>query len=717
MSYPGASTPVPSIHQIPGSRRNKLAFEAQELEAIGQKFLAGFLQEVARCLVGLVPGGQNLAVLRSLLTAWAHGIGGDIGAAEAFIETLLADTEQAGAADLAALINAFEAFLTGWRTALAEAGVSLPTQFVQLLRGLIPAAVPQFNGTAIPTGVTGFVDNLNGTISYTIGEAEADVAHLIQQADGTVVTAAQLVHQASSAASAAGASIGQAVATGQQMADHGIAAIEGGAVEVAQSAQAYAASMTNMFTNWVNAWSGQSLPSAASPEITAAAEQAAQQAAVQAQQTAAINAQLPHFYGGHGTSGLNASANFTGLASLPSTFTQVSTIAKASAQYNVSAASSDSQTVSGIWSSADAYAKYLFLRANSNFTTYDYAKIQSNDPGTGAANCEVGTVVAGVRTVLGTFTLPGAGSLVANSAYTFEATDYTFAVTGPNGLNYSVVDVSHVSQVGPLYRWGGFGTDGWVRDAKVFTQPDGAHIGHYSVPAWVTNGTRFDVFVATQGQAYAEASLTVGTDFTLASLGTTVTVDPIGAEFPTPVHSSLLVSPGVTEMVFNNVEYNFGSNYGYQGVTALDLTVPGSMLNWEFYDSGPGAGPASAWVTTPENTSSTSYTNLPTVTDQVTVNIGPSLMAIVILAIEIDFATTDGTFMLSSFAMSGANTSSPSDRYSCSMTNREVAAHSRIVLLTSNELTNVGATTFKMQHRVTGGTLGWKSRNISVIPL
>ena len=52
----------------------------------------------------------------------------------------------------------------------------------------------------------------------------ADVAHLIQQADGTIVTAAGVAQQVGIAAAEAGVSAGQAVATGQQMADQTIAA-------------------------------------------------------------------------------------------------------------------------------------------------------------------------------------------------------------------------------------------------------------------------------------------------------------------------------------------------------------------------------------------------------------------------------------------------------------------------------------------------------------
>ena len=96
-------------------------------------------------------------------------------------------------------------------------------------------------------------------------------AHLIQQADGTIVTAAGVAQQVGIAAAAAGVSARQAVATGQQMADHGIAAIENTAVQVGQSAQQYAASLGGFLTSLSNNWTGANAAAAGGADVSAAA--------------------------------------------------------------------------------------------------------------------------------------------------------------------------------------------------------------------------------------------------------------------------------------------------------------------------------------------------------------------------------------------------------------------------------------------------------------
>ena len=100
---------------------------------------------------------------------------------------------------------------------LGLVGVPDLSSFANLLRGLFPAATSGYNGTAVANAVTGFTDNLNGTVSYLAGEAETDVTTLIQQADGTIVTASQVAQQvAAAAAQTVGGSVGAAIAAGPQ---------------------------------------------------------------------------------------------------------------------------------------------------------------------------------------------------------------------------------------------------------------------------------------------------------------------------------------------------------------------------------------------------------------------------------------------------------------------------------------------------------------------
>jgi hypothetical protein len=520
-----------------------------------------------------------------------------------------------------------------WIGAFLVAGITGPTALIELLKSLIPAAIPGYNGTILPTlpnGVPSFIDNLNGTWSFIAsGLPGNDVPSLIQQADGTIVTAAQAIQQAASGASAAGlgVGIGQAVASGQKIVDHGIAAITGLPVAAAQSAEQYAAALGASYADWVNNWTGSTVPSAASPDVSAAAAAASAAQVVHAQEIAAINSQLPNFYGGSGTAGISAQVSLSG--TLPASFTVVSSIAAYTALYNVASALTDQETTSGIWTSpivAGGPARYLELRVNAAVTTYLYAKWYA----TGTTFnpqffVELGCLVAGVQTVFTTYNTPATGggsqeavhliSASSNNLISLEATAYNIQFNYPNaGANGQIGqsaffnDASHISQLGPLYRNAAFGTD--------------------------------------------EVS-------------------------PAP---------------------------------------PGTLASWAFYDSGPTAGPQSGFVATLEATTSTTYADLTTTTDQVTVNVGPSGMVLVFLYGNIQNNAVAFSYM--SFAISGSNTLAAADNYAISLTiasgNPNAGRIGTPFLVPG---LSPGATTFKAKYRVTAGTGTFADRRIAVIPL
>jgi len=220
----------------------------------------------------------------------------------------------------------------------------------------------------------------------------------------------------------------------------------------------------------------------------AAASVAARQRSL-AQQTAAAKSQLPKIYGGAGTtSGLSAQVSFSGVTAptLPSGFTNngpltatLSGTSTPGAQFAAlfdQVADTDQVTTSGIWSSPitlNGGARYLFLRVNSTFTSYLYAKWFAATPSAGDGNnfnVELGCVVAGVKTVFKTFgsptTLLGQQLIVASSnanislEATADAITFTYPAT-PSGENASLsfTDTSGVSQIGAGFRQAGFGTD------------------------------------------------------------------------------------------------------------------------------------------------------------------------------------------------------------------------------------------------------------------
>lgn len=416
------------------------------------------------------------------------------------------------------------------------------------------------------------------------------------------------------------------------------------------------------------------------------------------------------------------------MGALPSGFTEVSTIAVASAMYDTPA-QTNSQTVSGIWSTADQYAKYLFLRGNSDFTTYMYVKLQSNTPQgiSGTPNCEIGCVVAGVRTVLDTFALPlpaeGPGVFLANQNYQCEATDYTFTVTGPGGLNHSFTDSSHISQMSADYVYGGFGTDGWARDDKSFSQSE-----IYSVSGWAVTGTLFDIGAeGNGGPAWTFARLQYGTDVPLTTdsfsvtmggsgAATTVAIDGYG---DTPITSPGGTATDIVSAVFNNnafVAFGSGVVPPQARIIALDISLPGSMYSWSFFDSGPVAGPAAGYVATQEKTTTATYADLTTPGPEVTVNIGPSGLAMVFIYGDIYGSGTNVGWM--GFQLSGANTQAADDSYAImqrSTTSSQTLDGTIGAPFLLTELAS-GATTFEAKYR-TNGTASFQYRRIAVIPL
>jgi hypothetical protein len=124
-----------------------------------------------------------------------------------------------------------------------------------------------------------------------------------------------------------------------------------------------------------------------------------------------------------------------------------------------------------------------------------------------------------------------------------------------------------------------------------------------------------------------------------------------------------------------------------------------------------GTGALTASVATSQTTTSTAYADLATVGPSVTVTIGANGLALVIVGAD----QLDGTgYCVTSFVASGANTIAASDaRALINATNVEIAA-SKVILLTG---LTPGATTFKLQYRVTAGTGTFLNRDIAVIPL
>lgn len=147
------------------------------------------------------------------------------------------------------------------------------------------------------------------------------------------------------------------------------------------------------------------------------------------------------------------------------------------------------------------------------------------------------------------------------------------------------------------------------------------------------------------------------------------------------------------------------------GASLTATSVPTAALaNSSVTANKLSTGAASSTVLTNESTTSTSYVDLATVTDSVTVTIGVNGLAFVSISAEI-FNTSSGNMWVS-FVASGANIIAANDVNGLLSGTLVQANWSKLFTSLSP-----GSTTFKLKYRVSAGTGNFLNRNISVIPL
>jgi hypothetical protein len=123
-------------------------------------------------------------------------------------------------------------------------------------------------------------------------------------------------------------------------------------------------------------------------------------------------------------------------------------------------------------------------------------------------------------------------------------------------------------------------------------------------------------------------------------------------------------------------------------------------------------GAAYDYVATSQTTTSTSYTDLATSGPAVTVTVGAN--GILLVSCFATLTNSGSAAQNVSFELSGANTMTPSDEYSGSISSGSVATTGRTVILTG---LNPGATTVTAKYRVVAGTGTFLRRSISAVPL
>jgi hypothetical protein len=691
---------------------------------------------------------------------------------------------------------------------------SVSATSVPALRGLfsdgtfLTSLIPNLNAAIITAGTlsSSLIEGIEGTGSTLLG----DVSSIVTGAGAETASAAgTLISDASGAISDATNVLSGAVPTA--VTDFGAAIGAGFGALLGLG--------------------GASASSASSSQVAAAAAAVAAAQAAQAQQTAAINAQLPKFYGGSGTSGLNAQVEFSGL--LPSSFTQpappTSTGTVAFDAAGSGGTISSATTGSGTHDGAAGATALAFIESSGSIAVVSSVTIGSasgtflgsipnDNGGAGLLSLfEIPDIPGGEQTVTVTFS--------SDTVATFETVSYTgvnsigtpFTAFGAStALSQSISCasgqmISHAFgvQAGTIsdilggtprflgsadneavllvqdFResvtnaatnstgspWSGIGVvlSGAAPSAVIsrFTalfdqtaDTDQETVSEiWSSPITVNGGARYlflrvnsgfssylfvkwfatgninaPVFNVSLGcvvagvehvfTTFTESTAATAQDLINASANNNIsleaTADAISFTYPqgaSTVNASLAFSDtsGVSQIgaTFRNAGW---------GTDESPTVFPASFA---FFDSGPTAGPQSsptiAITGTAPSTTSTTYAKLSGVTtDQVTVNIGPSLAALVFMSARIT-ASTSGVLALASFSVSGANTIAASDTFafgSADTAAAEIPQFGIPMLITAADgLTNQGACTFNMEYRVNADSAAFSFQRIAVIPL
>jgi hypothetical protein len=692
-----------------------------------------------------------------------------------------------------------------------------------------PTSVPALRGLfSGGTFLSSLIPNLNADI-ITAGTLASSLIQGIEGAGTTLVGDVTNIVEGAGAATAAEAGT---IISGASGAIADATNVLSGAVPTAVTS--FGSEVGSLLGGLFGGLTGGAATSASSAQVQSAAQAVAAAQAAQAQETAAINAQLPKFYGGSGTSGLNAQVEFSG--SLPSSFTQPAaptssgSVAFDAAGSGGSIGSGSASSLSGTHDGTAAATALAYVESGGTVSSITIGSASgtllesipnNNDNGGILSLFKIPDIPGGEQTVevtligddnatfetvsytgvtsIGTpFTTFGFGTAlsqaiacasgqiishafgiagstsgdVSGGTERFQASSSLIVQDSPASATFAATASASTTSSVPV-DWSGIGvvlsaaassatisrftalfdqaadTDQetvsgiWSSPITVnggarylFLRVNSGFSSYLFVKWFATGNTSAPVFNVSLGCVVAGvehvfATFTESTAATAQALinasannniGLEATADAISFTYPqgaSTVNASIAFSDtsGVSQIgaTFRNAGF---------GTDESPVVFPAS---WAFFDSGPTSGPQASPIITPQTsltapptgaqtTTSTTFAELATTTDQVTVNIGPSGIALVFLSCDAANSAEGGASYVS-FAMSGENTAAASFSHALVYQAFLGGGFQGFGNMFPQTGLNPGATTFKMEYAVSADTGTFWNRSIFVLPI
>jgi hypothetical protein len=260
-------------------------------------------------------------------------------------------------------------------------------------------------------------------------------------------------------------------------------------------------------------------------------------------------------------------------------------------------------------------------------------------------------------------------------------------------------------------------TDSQTLTNKVITSP--------TLTVLDASFTMQDNVDATKQAQFQLSGITTGTTRTYTLPNATGTLADLATAqtFTNKTHTSPVITGGsianATITVDAIGEFTSANGVAIDGLNIKDskLNTNNSVVTTNITNAAVTAdklatGASVATVAASETTASTSFVQLATTTDAVTVTIGANGLALV--TVSADVSNSGANITNVDFAISGATTRAATDTTALKNPTTTVVGQSRTTLITG---LTPGSTTFGLRYRVAAGTGTFLNRSIIVVPL